>query len=135
MTNDQITKIMDELQSNCPPTHSHVNAVHALKKQASDTATEKGFWDGLDVDERFAEAIALIHSELSEALEAHRNERYGGGDGFQDDTVSVELADTVIRILDLADKLDEKHGSCFEADLGTKMIKNKSREYKHGKQY
>ena len=64
----------------------------------------------------FGEAIALMHSELSEALEGWRK-------GLQDDhlpnrkSIEVELADCVIRIfdtaglegLDIASALREKH--------------------------
>lgn len=52
----------------------------------------------------FAEKIALIHSELSEALEAHRK-------GLRDDHLpqyegeTVELADAVIRIMGIADSM------------------------------
>lgn len=52
-------------------------------------------------DEKFPTRIALCHSELSEALEAHRK-------GMRDDKLphrdgaTVELADALIRIFDLA---------------------------------
>lgn len=98
--------------------------------EASKTATEKGFWENKEVDDRFPEAIALIHSELSEALEAHRNKNYKGKDN-----ISEELADTCIRIFDLADKIDEKHDTDFCYELYRKMEINKDREYKHGKEY
>lgn len=98
--------------------------------EASETATDKGFWENRDVDDRFPEAIALIHSELSEALEAHREQNYSGEDNIQE-----ELADVCIRIFDLADKLDEKHSLDFCYELYLKMEMNKDREYKHGKEY
>ena len=59
---------------------------------------QKGFWEE---PRTVAHCIALIHSELSEALEGDRK-------SAQDDhlpeftSLEVELADTVIRIFDLA---------------------------------
>jgi len=55
---------------------------------------------GEPLKRNFGELIALVHSELSEALEGHRK-------NLMDDKlptrlmVEVELADTVIRILDI----------------------------------
>ena len=68
-------------------------------------AKSKGWWD----EERgIPELIALMHSELSEALEEYRdgvslNLRYEDGKplGF-----TVELADVLIRIFDMAGKDD-----------------------------
>lgn len=70
-----------------------------------------------------AEKLALVHSEVSEGLEGHRK-------GLMDDKlphrpmVEVEMADAVIRILDLcgAMKLDLA-GAIFE-----KLEYNRSRE-------
>lgn len=56
---------------------------------------------GEPIDRNFGELIALIHSELSEALEGHRKD-------LMDDKiphrkmVEVELADCLIRIFDTA---------------------------------
>ena len=56
---------------------------------------------GAPIDRNVGEMIALCHSELSEALEGRRK-------GLQDDKLpefsmlTVELADTIIRVLDLA---------------------------------
>lgn len=61
------------------------------------TSQSKGFWDG---EYNFGEKVALIHSELSEALEADRKD-------LMDDKLphlpgpSVEFADAIIRIMDL----------------------------------
>ena len=56
---------------------------------------------GLPKDRNIGELLALVHSEISEALEGHRK-------GLQDDhlphrsMLEVELADAIIRIADLA---------------------------------
>lgn len=73
--------------------------------------------------------IALIHSELSEAVEGIRKDA-------NDDKITnrkadeVELADALIRIGDYA--------GCYGMDLGgatvEKLIYNRSRPYKHNKQ-
>lgn len=71
----------------------HGNAVNA----GWYTDLQTGEWKNLNVGER----IALIHSELSEAFEAHRKD-------LMDDHLphrkglEVELADAVIRIFDFA---------------------------------
>lgn len=64
--------------------------------------------------------LALIHSEVSEALEADRK---GDTDNFIE-----ELADVCIRIFDLcgAKQLD------LDKAILEKMEKNKARTYKHG---
>lgn len=119
-----------------------IDRIDSIVKDANETAIDKGFWDGYDgVDDRFPEAIALIHSENSEALEAHRR-----GDitnvHADEDYVMEELADSVIRILDLAGQIEKEYEvegkrSCrnFAEELIHKMEKNKGREYKHGKRY
>ena len=57
-----------------------------LQKEAHAIAKAHGWWD----EERsFGDLIALVHSELSEALEA-----FG---------VAIELADVVIRVADMAE--------------------------------
>lgn len=76
------------------------------------------------------ELLALIHSEISEALEAHRK-------GLNDDKLphrdglEVELADALIRILDMAAGLNMD----IEGAVREKLEYNKTREYKHGKRF
>jgi hypothetical protein len=72
---------------------------------AHTTATNAGWYKdpvtGEDIDRNFGEVVALMHSELSEALEADRK-------GLKDDKLphrdgrEVEFADCIIRILDTA---------------------------------
>ena len=64
--------------------------------------------------------LALIHSEVSEALEAFRENNKAN---FEE-----ELADTIIRVLDCAGGL----GLDIEAAVRAKLEKNKERGYRHG---
>ena len=85
-----------------------------------------GWWDS--GDRNFGEQIALMHSELSEALEAWRKQIPESDHVEGMDAVVEELADTVIRIMDTCHKYDYDLGKA----IIDKMLFNVSREYKHG---
>lgn len=78
--------------------------------------------------------LALIHSEVSEALEEYRNgditgrEIYYNSGSLKPEGFGIELADIVIRVLDLAESLGIDMEECLEL----KMKYNESRPYKHG---
>lgn len=69
-----------------------------LIKEIHENAVAHGWWEG---ERDIAEIYALIHSELSEALEEYRSgkEMLYYVDG-KPEGIAVELADAVIRILD-----------------------------------
>lgn len=100
-----------------------VDNAHAMSRS-------KGWYDGNDAVRNVPEMLALIHSEVSEALEDYRT-----GTMLEDVTVHgkpigfpSELADVVIRIGDLCGYL----GIDLEAAVTDKMTYNATRTYRHG---
>ncbi len=98
-----------------------------LSATISQFMQHQGFWDS----DNTAEKIALMHSELSEALEAHRKQIHSDDKIPDFDGVTAELADTVIRILDFAGHHRLRLGEA----IIEKMLVNVQRPYKHGKLY
>lgn len=96
-----------------------------LAHEINQTAIEKGWWKGERND---GELIALMHSKLSEALEALRRGN-PPDDKIPDYTgVEAELADVIIRIMDVA---SAKGWRVAEA-LVAKVEYNKGRSHMHG---
>jgi len=109
-------------------------------------AKAKGFYESEIVN--VGEKLMLIVSELSEALEADRTGYHCHQSNFLNhvasthdfevsfrasvkDTFEDELADAVIRIMDLAEYMNIN----LEWHIEQKMRFNALREYKHGKAY
>lgn len=112
-----------------------MNNLLEIQKEAYRIAREHGFWDGPEQD-NIPTKIALIHEEASEALKAFRQNdmelrwvdsadpTVGKPEGF-----GVELADTVIRIADLAERL----GIDLTELIWLKMAYNEGRPHMHGR--
>lgn len=92
-------------------------------------AKEKGWWEG---KRSFGDLIALMHSELSEALEDYRNGKNYTEIYYEENGkpcgIPIELADTVIRIFDAC--------GYYGIDLGhaiaAKTLYNQKRPHRHG---
>lgn len=93
--------------------------------EVNSTAKAKGWWDKERND---GEIIALMHSELSEALEALRHGNPPDGHIPDFNGVEAEMADTVIRIMDFG----KARGLRIAEALEAKMAYNANRPYKHG---
>ena len=90
-------------------------------------ALEKGFWDGEITYDKFGNKLALVHSEVTEVLEAIRKDK-----GSEE--IVEEMADVIIRLLDLyAAMMNEgfvEHS--LDEVMDNKINKNKERQRLHG---
>lgn len=153
-----------------------IPTIQALQAEVHENAVKHGWWE--QDDRPFGELLALVHSEISEALEEYRNgraprETYFSGsvkiknplfpkydgvytatapvrgerrykideDGFaltddgdksfvviKPEGIPSELADIVIRVLDIADH----YGIDLQQAILDKHSYNVTRPYKHG---
>lgn len=133
----------------------------ATAKEIHENAAAKGFWDK---ERNLGEMLCLVHSEISEAMEADRDDKYydpetryrvgkdltkngsrwsfevvdNDNEAWQNwfrsevkNTFADELADAVIRILDLC----YHKGIDLEWHIKAKMRYNAMRPHMHGKKY
>ena len=101
-----------------------MNTIREWAIEVHSNAVEKGFWEDASDDPKYAASkLALIHSEVSEALEALRMDDHAN--------FAEELADVVIRTLDLAEGCNID----LELVMRAKHRVNLSRERKHGKRF
>jgi NTP pyrophosphatase (non-canonical NTP hydrolase) len=133
--------------------------INELAKEVHENAVSHGFFDD---NKNIGEMLCLIHSEVSEALDADRSDKYYSNcvsdqkwfiqgmadknfgatfcddsffkDQFENrvkDTFEDELADVLIRVMDLAAYKDID----LESHVKAKMRYNAMRPHRHGKKY
>ncbi len=105
--------------------------INNILKEVHQNAIQKGWHDE---KRSLGELIALMHSELSEALEEHRNGHepaevyYNPDKPDKPEGIPIELADCVIRIMDACGL----YGIDLEEAIKIKVEYNKTRKYRHG---
>ena len=99
----------------------------ALAAVLHETAIEKGFWEGEVNYDKLGNKLALVHSEVTEVLEAIRKSKGS-------EAVVEEMADIVIRLLDLYAAMRDENmiEDSFDEILNKKLNINKERPRLHG---
>ena len=110
------------------PTTDLATIINTLSQQVHANAVAKGFWDS---DRNDGELIALMHSELSEALEGLRHGNPPSDHIPEFTAVEEEMADLLIRVMDAAAGKGWRLGEALVA----KIEFNRGREYRHGKRF
>ena len=125
--------------------------INDLAQEIHKINVKNGFYED---EKNTGEMLCLVHSEISEALEADRKDRYFNnqsgvsieslantedeGGVYKEtfriaakDTFEDEIADAMIRLMDLA----AFKGIDLDNHIKAKLRYNSLREYKHGKKY
>lgn len=99
----------------------------ALAAVLHETAIQKGFWDGEYTHDKIGNKLALVHSEVTEVLEAIRK-------SHGSEKVVEEMADVIIRLLDIYAAMRNEEAVMHSLDeiLQKKMNINKERPKLHG---
>jgi NTP pyrophosphatase (non-canonical NTP hydrolase) len=121
--------------------------INKLAKQNHKLALEKGFWEDETIKvschiydhtieiESTEKKLLMVHGEISEAMEELRKDgdckKIYFSKGRKPEGFGIELADAMLRIMDLA----ERRGINLEKCIRLKLKYNKTRPNKHGKRY
>lgn len=127
------------------PTKNICSGMNQTAQHILENNKAKGFWDK---DRNVGELLMLVTSELGEAMEAHRKGKFADWETYKQqtdedsmdnqlfathikDTFEDEIADAIIRLLDMAAGL----GIDIEKQINAKVQYNESRPKLHGKLY
>lgn len=93
----------------------YTQSVAQLQEVCHGLAREAGWWDNRDLTDpqTIPACLCLVHSEISEAMEGARKNRMDDHLPHRK-ALEVELADAMIRILDLA--------GAYQLDLGGALV-------------
>jgi NTP pyrophosphatase (non-canonical NTP hydrolase) len=101
--------------------------IRDFQREVHELAKEKGWWWNKSLTNITTEKLCLIHCEVSEAVEVLRQHHVD----MVKKEFGTELADIVIRVLDLA----EFHNIDLGQILLEKHEYNKKRAIRHGKRF
>lgn len=116
--------MLNQIQMNSLITDYGLDALSAILHE---TAKEKGFWEGQYSYDKIGNKIALVHSEVTEVLEAIRKNQGS-------EKIVEEMADIIIRLLDIYAAMRNENQVSHSLDevLENKINKNKDRPRLHG---
>ena len=102
----------------------------AFSALVHEIAIDKGFWEGEFSYDKVGNKLALVHSEVTEVLEAIRKDQGS-------EKIVEEIADIMIRILDLYAAMRNEQIVVHSLDevLQNKINKNKERPILHGNRF
>lgn len=107
-------------------------ALASMQQEVVRDNTARGWYDR---DVPIAQALLLLHTEVSEAAEAYRKWGFddathidGIGPNPKPEGVASEFADVLIRLLDDC----ARYGYDLADEYFRKMAYNRTREYRHG---
>lgn len=112
------------------PKNAFVEAFKEVQTAAHQNSINKGFWDSPEKC-NLGEKLALTHGELSEALEALRDGNPMSVKVPDFTHVEEELADAVIRIMDMGGRNSWRIAQAIIA----KMEYNSGRPFMHGRNF